>query len=139
MRRSKIAWALAMVLFVSACGDDNDGVPSETSSPQSALDDEIDTAESEIGNPASQFCEQQGGTVEIVDEQGGQVGYCNLPDGSRGDEWDLYQSQGNPTETAFIRALEPDFDGQVGWFPSLSIGPDGAVVIAHHDRGNGSL
>ncbi|MFM8999555.1 MAG: DUF333 domain-containing protein [Actinomycetota bacterium] len=50
---------------------------------------------SQIANPASVFCEEQGGTLEIVDEAGGQVGYCNLPDGTRIEEWEYYRSM-NP-------------------------------------------
>ena len=51
-----------------------------------------------IANPASEFCVQQGGTVEIVDEAAGQIGYCNLPDGTRIEEWEYLNSQtGNTT------------------------------------------
>ncbi len=41
------------------------------------------------------FCVEQGGTVEIVDEADGQVGYCNLPDGTRVEEFELFRSE-NP-------------------------------------------
>jgi putative hemolysin len=51
-----------------------------------------------IANPASVFCVQQGGTVEIVDEAGGQIGYCNLPDGTRVEEWEYFRSE-NPSST----------------------------------------
>jgi apolipoprotein N-acyltransferase len=54
---------------------------------------------SQIANPASEFCEQQGGTLEIVDEAGGQVGYCTLPDGTRIEEWEYYRSM-NPDATS---------------------------------------
>lgn len=50
------------------------------------------TAPTQIANPASVFCEEQGGTVEIVDEAGGQLGYCNLPDGRRIEEWEFFRS-----------------------------------------------
>lgn len=45
-----------------------------------------------LANPASVFCVEQGGTVEIIDEAGGQVGYCVFPDGRRIDEWEYYRS-----------------------------------------------
>lgn len=48
-----------------------------------------------IANPASTYCVDQGGTVEIVDETDGQVGYCVLPDGTRIEEWEYYRSM-NP-------------------------------------------
>jgi uncharacterized protein len=46
---------------------------------------------SQLANPASEYCVTQGGTVEIVAEGDGEVGYCVLPDGSRVEEWELYQ------------------------------------------------
>lgn len=45
-----------------------------------------------LANPASVYCVDQGGRVDIVDEAGGQVGYCELPDGRRIDEWEYYRS-----------------------------------------------
>lgn len=52
----------------------------------------------DLANPASVFCVEQGGTVEIVDEADGQVGYCNLPDGRRVEEWEYFRSE-NPSAT----------------------------------------
>lgn len=47
----------------------------------------------ELANPASAYCVEQGGEVDIVDEAGGQVGYCELPDGRRIEEWEHYRSR----------------------------------------------
>ena len=51
----------------------------------------------QIANPASVYCEEQGGTVEIVDETDGQVGYCVLPDGTRIEEWEFFRSSTSTT------------------------------------------
>lgn len=40
-----------------------------------------------LANPASVYCIQQSGTLEIVDETGGQVGMCHLPGGIVCEEW----------------------------------------------------
>jgi uncharacterized protein len=40
-----------------------------------------------MANPASVYCEENGGKLEIRDEAGGQVGYCIFPDGSECEEW----------------------------------------------------
>jgi putative hemolysin len=48
-----------------------------------------------IANPASEFCVAQGGTIEIVDDPSGQLGYCNLPDGTRIEEWAYYRDMNN--------------------------------------------
>ncbi len=43
-------------------------------------------------NPASIFCQDQGGKVEIRDDaSGGQVGICIFADGSECEEWALFR------------------------------------------------
>jgi inhibitor of cysteine peptidase len=50
-----------------------------------------------LPNPASQFCEQHGGTVEIrEDSGGGQRGICVFADGSECDEWAFYRGECEP-------------------------------------------
>lgn len=45
-----------------------------------------------MANPASVFCEQQGGKSEVrKDAQGNEYGMCRLSDGSVVDEWDYYR------------------------------------------------
>jgi putative hemolysin len=84
MTRQTLAFALAASVGLLACGSD-------TETPG--------TTPSELANPASEFCVEQGGSVEIVSEAGGEVGYCNLPDGTRIEEWEYFRSQ-VPTATA---------------------------------------
>jgi len=57
------------------------------------------TSDSVVGlaNPASQYCVEQGGQLNLVDETAGQVGYCTLPDGTRIEEWELFNSQSTTT------------------------------------------
>jgi len=57
-----------------------------------------DVEDPEVANPASVFCVEQGGEVEIVDEEGGQVGYCILPDGTRVEEWQYFRENSPSTE-----------------------------------------
>jgi putative hemolysin len=41
-----------------------------------------------FGNPASEYCEEHGGVLEIqADASGGQTGVCVFKDGSRCEEW----------------------------------------------------
>lgn len=73
----------AATVALASCGDD----PADNDSPDGGTDN---TAQ--IANPASQYCLDQGGTIDIVDEAGGQVGYCTLPDGTRVEEWEYFRS-----------------------------------------------
>jgi putative hemolysin len=42
-------------------------------------------------NPASQYCVEHGGKLEIRNEANGQVGYCHLPNGQVVEEWKLFR------------------------------------------------
>ena len=98
---TRLAAAAAITLAVgslAACGDDDE--PSDTttattvapgtSAPTgSTMPPDSTTG---IANPASEFCIDSGGTLEIVDEEGGQVAYCLLPDGTRVEEWEYFNS-----------------------------------------------
>jgi inhibitor of cysteine peptidase len=54
-------------------------------------------AEANLPNPASVYCEETGGKLEIrEDESGGQVGYCLFEDGSECEEWAFYRESCAP-------------------------------------------
>jgi putative hemolysin len=40
-----------------------------------------------IANPASEYCENSGYTLEIVDTREGEYGVCHFPDGETCEEW----------------------------------------------------
>lgn len=74
-----VAIALAVVLSISGCGSDDDN------------------EEAEIPNPASVYCEEQGGTVDIrTDADGGQIGYCVFADGTEVEEWAYFRDEAEP-------------------------------------------
>lgn len=88
MRRGVLIGLVVLAVGVAGCGGNDDG------------DDDGggDTTVVQIANPASVYCEEQGGTVEMVEEAAGTVGYCNLPDGTRIEEWEHYR-QAHPDAT----------------------------------------
>jgi uncharacterized protein len=66
-----------------------------------------------LPNPASVYCEGQGGRLEIrTDASGGQVGICVFADGSECDEWALYRNECQP-----------------GWIATQAAAPTSAPVI----------
>lgn len=76
-----IAIALALLLSISGCGSD----------------DNNDNEQPGVANPASVYCEEQGGTVDIrTDESGSQIGYCLFSDGSEVEEWAFYRGEAEP-------------------------------------------
>lgn len=45
-----------------------------------------------MANPASVYCGQRGGKLDIVKgADGGEAGYCTLPSGERIEEWALFR------------------------------------------------
>jgi putative hemolysin len=49
-------------------------------------------------NPASVYCEENGGKLEIrTDASGAQAGVCVFPNGSECDEWAYYRKECAPT------------------------------------------
>jgi putative hemolysin len=53
-------------------------------------------AAEQLPNPASVYCEQQGGTLEIRDEEDGQAGYCRFADGGECEEWAFFRGECSP-------------------------------------------
>ena len=77
---------ILVALGLSACGGEPSPVPT------------ADTFESPVNlpNPASKYCVDQGGRLEIRDEAAGQAGYCVFEDGSECEEWAFYRGECAP-------------------------------------------
>ncbi len=59
------------------------------------------TAEAGIPNPASVYCEEHGGKLEIrTASDDGQAGICAFPDGSQCDEWAYFRGECAPANSA---------------------------------------
>lgn len=55
----------------------------------------------QIANPASVYCVNQGGKLEIrKDEAGNETGYCLFTNGQECEEWAYYRSECNPVGQA---------------------------------------
>ncbi len=86
------------------------------------------TPEPNMPNPASVYCEQNGGKLELrQDALGGVSGMCNFPDGSECDEWAYFRKEckpgstpgmPEPTATAVVSEPAPTATAEVasdGW------------------------
>lgn len=79
-----------------------------------------------LANPASTFCVEQGGTLSIRDEEGGQVGYCTLKDGTVVDEWEYFRQN---NENEIIQSEIPE--GCETWFDGCNncmVGEGGKIA-----------
>ena len=50
----------------------------------------------QMANPASVYCQENGGNLEIRDSEGGQQGICIFPNGKECDEWEYFRGECNP-------------------------------------------
>lgn len=67
-----------MAIVLTACAPGREAAP-----PRAAA---------QMANPASVYCQQLGGKLEIVKgKDGGESGYCTLPSGERIEEWALFR------------------------------------------------
>lgn len=73
----QLVWIGLALLTLSACRPDK----------KAPVDERIG-----MPNPASHYCVDQGGSLEITRTPEGDVGYCTLPDGTRTEEWELYRA-----------------------------------------------
>ncbi|MFH1510210.1 MAG: DUF333 domain-containing protein, partial [Candidatus Woesearchaeota archaeon] len=51
------------------------------------------TPDTQLANPASVYCEEQGNTLEMVQTPDGTQGICILNDSTRCDEWEYYRGE----------------------------------------------
>ncbi|MBW3019525.1 DUF333 domain-containing protein, partial [Candidatus Woesearchaeota archaeon] len=76
------------------CKTSEDCTPDEPLVGAQYLCEEGKCIQESLGNPASMKCEEDGGTLEMKeDEQGNQYGVCTLPDGTECDEWAYYRGE----------------------------------------------
>ncbi len=70
------------------------------------------TAESGMPNPASVYCEEQGGRLEIrTGDDGGEYGVCIFSDGSACEEWAYYRGECQPGDSLATTApAESQYD-----------------------------
>lgn len=69
------------------------GCQSQTSDNDENIADDL-PENTQIANPASTNCIDNGGTLNIVtEEDGGQIGICTLPDGTECEEWAYFRGE----------------------------------------------
>jgi len=68
-----------------------------------------DDAQADMPNPASVYCEENGGILEIrKDEAANEYGICLFPDGSECDEWTFYRGECSPGDSLSDSANMPN-------------------------------
>ena len=96
MTKNRVTWLSVLLvgaMFLLGCGP-----LSLTTTPDVPA---APTAGAGLPNPASAYCVEQGGRLEIrTDESGGQYGVCVFDDGSECEEWAFFRDECSPGTTA---------------------------------------
>ena len=89
-----------------------------------------------LASPASVYCAESGGTLEIKkDATGGEYGMCTFPNGTSCEEWALFNGEG--CKPGMEPATKPDagmgipnpaaaYCGEAGGMPKALMNPDGS-------------
>ena len=90
----------------------------------------------EIPNPASVYCEQNGGKLEMrQDASGGTTGICVFPDGSECDEWAFFRKECKPGDS-LKEAVVPASPDKTEPSPAeIEIASDGWKVYRNTELG----
>ena len=80
-RQPVLHLSLICTLLLAACGGGGGGTKAAPGQWAS------------MANPASKYCAELGGRLELRAEQAGEAGYCHLPDGTVMEEWQLYRGK----------------------------------------------
>ncbi len=84
----KYTYMILLIVLISACSVQPTPIPTPPPASSPAVG---------MPNPASAYCQQQGGKTEIrKDAQGGEVGYCVFPDKSECEEWAFQRGECKP-------------------------------------------
>lgn len=97
-----IGWFLTALVLLVACSD---GGTTPSAPPEAT--------EAGLPNPASVYCEEQGGTLEIRENEEGQYGVCIFEDGSECDEWEFYRGECQPGDSLLEPTAEPQGAGDL--------------------------
>jgi putative hemolysin len=96
-----------------------DGVPQTTPTP-----------DANMPNPASVYCEEHGGKVELrQDASGGVAGICVFPDGSECDEWAYFRGECTPGGTPQASPTTTPMPTEQASRPSDPVGARDAVLV----------
>lgn len=92
-----------------------------------------DSTSANLPNPASVYCQQNDGTLEIrTDASGGQYGICEFADGSECDEWAFYRGECKLGDSLITPEPENPDSNTV---PTEEIAADGCKVYRDGDLG----
>lgn len=101
LRLLQLIPVLALVVILASCDVVERPVPTPLPPP-------LPTSPSKLPNPASVYCQSQGGRLEIrIAEDGSQTGVCIFADGSECEEWAYFRGECTPGTAPTATSVPP--------------------------------
>ncbi len=90
------------------------GMPQATPPAEEPVEEKLEE-QAQIANPASVYCKEQGGELDMRETPEGTIGYCLLPDGTECEEWAYFRGECPKKEETQPRACrsEGEFCGGI--------------------------
>ena len=85
--KTYVFWIAMVLLGLGACSPDTEAPATETAVPVG------------LANPASVYCEEQGGRLEMRSDANGTYGVCIFEEGSECEEWAYWRGECGPPST----------------------------------------
>jgi len=120
-------------LLVAGCTQSSPQVQTPTAAPTT----QVTQGSTAIANPASVYCGQKGGTLQIKkDATGGEYGMCNFTNGTSCEEWALFRGEGCKAGVAVPATTTPAAVGMANP-ASVNCGKVGGstVILKNPDGG----
>ncbi|WP_322490119.1 DUF333 domain-containing protein [Chloroflexus sp.] len=100
LKRALFSLVIALSVFIAGCTQPAtvSPTPAATAVQPSPLRPPTATPVAGLANPASTYCIEQGGQLEIQSTEGGQIGVCRFSDETVCEEWAFFRSECRPGE-----------------------------------------
>ncbi|OAN46076.1 hypothetical protein A6A03_01680 [Chloroflexus islandicus] len=97
---ARFAMGLVLSVTIAGCTQPATGSPTPAATAVQPSPQRPPTATPVAGlaNPASTYCIEQGGQLEIQSTEGGQIGVCRFSDGTVCEEWAFFRGECRPGE-----------------------------------------
>lgn len=98
LNRGLFSLVIALSVFVAGCSQPTAVSPTPAATAVQTSPQRPPTPVAGLANPASIYCIEQGGQLEIQSTESGQIGVCRFSDGTVCEEWAFFRGECRPGE-----------------------------------------